>query len=604
MQIQQEKDPGHFNLAVPSKAAVPTDGGHLRPEPLRNGLMMPRLRRIPNAARRARIVCALASLLVWASLSASSALASPTPTVDLGQATGYAIISGTSVTNTGNSTVRGDIGASTTASGFSPGAQPYGTIQTGSADTTAYNDFLAAYSEVQSRTGGTALPALAGATLSPGLYTDSAAAGMAASTVATLNAGGNPNAVFVIQVNGALTLGAGAQIQLTGGAQASNVFWAVTGAFSVGAGGQFVGTAMASSTGSIGAGALVNGRVLAETAVTTNDDEFYSAPPTMTLTGGAAQDLNNSSPTIGGTTDVGTSGLVTVTVAGQTLTTNPASDGSWSVTPTMLANGTYAVLASTADGAGNLGTASQQLTIDTVPPLITLDGAPTVLTNNPTALISGTTDAAPGTLITVHVEPQTLTAVVNGTTITESVGAQTLLAVVQSTGTWNVAPAPIGEGVHTLTASVTDSAGNTSTATEQLTVETIAPAPAPTPTSPTPPVTIPTPPIGSPASTAVTDKPTQVRLSSHTLTAEHPVSVTFTLTKRGTVQLKLVEMVHGKAKAVGTVTIRNHKAGKVSCELTDRFGGHKLDKGSYLLELETINGKRRSKSVTLKVLVS
>ena len=100
---------------------------------------------------------------------------------------------------------------------------------------------------------------------------------------------------------------------------------------------------MASTTGTIGAGALVNGRVLAETAVTTNADEFYSAPPTMTLTGGAAEDINNSSPTISGTTDVGTSGVVTVTVAGQTLTTTPALDGSWSVTPAILANGTYPV---------------------------------------------------------------------------------------------------------------------------------------------------------------------------------------------------------------------------------------------------------------------
>ena len=270
----------------------------------------------------------LTSALAFAPLAVAS-----TPTVDLGQAAGYAVISGASVDNTGNSTVRGDIGAPTTASGFPPGVLD-GTMQVGSADTAAYNDFLTAYSEVQSRTGGAALPALAGATLTPGLYTATAAAGMAASTVLTLDAGGNANAVFVIQVNGALSLGAGAQVTLTGGAQASNVFWQVTGAFSVGAApAQFVGTVMASTTGAIGAGALVNGRVLAETAVTTNDDEFYSAPPTMTLTGGAAEDINTSSPTISGTTDVGTSGLVTVTVAGQTLTTAPALDGSCRLPP-------------------------------------------------------------------------------------------------------------------------------------------------------------------------------------------------------------------------------------------------------------------------------
>jgi len=177
------------------------------------------------------------------------------------------------------------------------------------------------------------------------------------------------------------------------------------------------------------------------------------------------------------TTNVGAAGVVTVTVAGQTLTASPSAlDGSWSVTPTILPDGTYTVLASTTDGAGNVGSATQQLTIDTVPPLISLDGAPTLLTNNPTATISGTTNAATGTLITVNVDAQLLTAVVNGTPIVESVGAQTLTAVVQSTGTFNVAPAQMGEGTRTVTAAVTDPAGNTSTATEQLTVDTIAPA--------------------------------------------------------------------------------------------------------------------------------
>jgi Ice-binding-like/Bacterial Ig-like domain len=562
-----------------------------------------------------------------------SAFAASTPTVDLGQAAGYAVISGASVANTnagttGDSTVRGDIGAPAQPSGFPPGVLD-GSMQIGSADTTAYSDFLTAYTEVQSRTGGTALPALAGATLTPGLYTSAAAAGLAASTVVTLDAGGNASGVFVIQANGALSLGAGAQVKLTGGAQASNVFWAVNGAFSVGANAQFAGTVLASTAGGIGADSVVNGRVLAETAVTMNSDQFYSAPPTVTLTGGAAADINSSTPTVSGTTDVGTSGVVTVTVAGQTLPATPALDGSWSVTPTILANGTYPVQARTTDGAGNIGSASQQLTIDTIPPLITLDGAPTVLTNNPSAPISGTTDAAPGTLITVNVEAQTLTAVVDGTPIVESVGAQALTAVVQSNGTWNVAPGtPMGRGARTVTASVTDPAGNTSTATEQLTVDTVAPiAPAPTvpgPTSPpspttTPPTktapTSPTSPTTTPPTTSAPTSPTTtsstpnpkapegVSVSSHTLTPSDPVKVGFTLAEPGTVELKLVELVHGKAKVIGTVTVKDDRAGKGSYTLTQRFAGHKLRKGSYELSVETTDGKNHSKAVTQEVTV-
>jgi Ice-binding-like/Bacterial Ig-like domain/Collagen triple helix repeat (20 copies) len=427
-----------------------------------------------------RLSALVVGLLVCALAFAPSALAASTPTVNLGQAATYAVISGASVTNantgtTGPTTVRGDLGAPAQPTGFPPGVVT-GTIQVGSADATAYSDFLTAYTEVQNRAPGTTLPAMAGATLTPGLHTSGAAAGLAASTTVTLDAGGDPNAVFVFQVNGALALGAGAKVKLTGGAQASHVFWQVNGAFALGAGGQFAGTALASTTGGIGVDSVVNGRVFAQAAVTMDTDQFYSAPPTVTLTGGAAVDINNSTPTISGTTDVGSSGTVTVAVAGQTLSATPSAlDGSWSVNPTILANATYTVLASTTDAAGNVGSATQQLTIDTVPPLIALDGAPTVLTDNPTATISGTTNAAPGTLITVIVDAQTLSAVVNGTTIVESVGAQTLTALVQSTGTWNIVPAPMGEGTRTVTAAVTDPAGNTSTATEQLTVDTIAP---------------------------------------------------------------------------------------------------------------------------------
>ena len=435
------------------------------------GLMRSPTNRLANARRLSALT---AGLLVCALASASSAFATTAQPVNLGPAASYAVIGGTTVTNINATTVRGDIGGSA-ISGFPPGVD-VGTMRVGSADSAAANAMLAAYTEVQGRTGGTAFPTGVDPTLSPGLYTTAAAVAVPASDTVTLNAGGDPNALFVIQVNGAFGLGAGAQVVLTGGAQASNVFWAVTGAFSVGAGGSFAGTALASTTGTVGAGSLVNGRVFAETTVSMDSDEFYSAPPTVTIAGGATADINDSTPTISGTTNVGTSGTVTVRIAGQTLTATPANDGSWSVNPTILANATDTVSASTVDGAGNVGSATQQLTIDTTPPVITLDGAPTVLTKNPTATISGTTDAATGTLITVDVEGQTLNAVVNGTPIVETVGQQTLTALVQSTGKWNVTPAHMGEGERQVDASVTDPAGNTSTATEQLTVDTVAPA--------------------------------------------------------------------------------------------------------------------------------
>jgi Ice-binding-like/Bacterial Ig-like domain len=425
-----------------------------------------------------RLAALSGGVLVCALACAPSALAVTAPVaapVNLGRAASYGVISGASVANLNDSVVHGDLGAPA-ASGFPPGVVT-GNTNLGSADSGAYTDFTAALGEVQGRSGAATLPvALAGATITPGLWNASTAVAVPAAGIVTLDAGGNPNALFVFQIGGALSFAANAQVKLTGGAQASNVYWAVNGAFSAAAGAKFAGTALAATSGTIGTAALINGRALTETAITMDTNQVYSGPPAVTLTGGAAAQSNTSLPTISGTTNVGSAGVVTVTVGGQTLTTNPAGDGSWSVSPTILANGTYTVNASTADGAGNVGSATQQLTIDTTPPVITLTGGPTVLTNNATYTISGATDAATGTLITVDLEAQTLSAIVNGTPIVESVGQQTLTALVQSTGTWNVTPAHMGEGARTVTASVTDPAGNTSTATEQLTVDTVVPA--------------------------------------------------------------------------------------------------------------------------------
>ena len=139
---------------------------------------------------------------------------------------------------------------------------------------------------------------------------------------------------------------------LTNGAQASRVFWQVNGAGAVGANADFAGTLMALDAVAIGNGTLVNGRAFARNgALTLDNNQFYSAPPAVTIDGGATANTTDTTPTISGTTDVEAPGVVTVTVAGQTLTATP-SGGAWSVTSAILANGTYPVVASVTDGGG------------------------------------------------------------------------------------------------------------------------------------------------------------------------------------------------------------------------------------------------------------
>ncbi len=380
--------------------------------------------------------------------------------VDLGQASTYAVLSGASVGNTATgpvTTLRGDLGVSTAAqpTGFPPGVVT-GITRVGSTAAPAQADLVTAYNEVAARTGGIPFSGdQAGQTLTPGLH--STAAALSNTGTMTLDAGGDPNAVFVFQVGGALTMAAGAKVTLINGAQASRVFWQVNGAATVGAGAKFAGTVMALNAIAMGADTVVNGRALAlNGAVSLNSNEFYSAPPVVTIAGGAAANTTDTTPTISGTTDVEAPGVVTVTIAGQTLTATP-SDGLWSTTAAVLANGTYTVVTSVTDGAGNTGTATQQLTVDTVPPVVTINGGSSAITNDRTPTITGTTDAAPGTLVTVVV------------------GSQTLTALTQSDGSWNATPTTLSDGTRAITASVTDPAGNETTVMQQLTIDTVAP---------------------------------------------------------------------------------------------------------------------------------
>ena len=418
------------------------------------------------STRRAKVrfLGILAGGLLIAGAGPTSAFAAPTPMVDLGQASTYAVLSGASVGNTvsavgaPHTTLRGDLGvkANTQPTGFPPGVVT-GTTRVGGAADQAHADLVAAYTDVATRTGGAPLAgALAGQTVTPGLHTIAGAASN--TTTVTLDGEGNPNSVFVFQVGGALTFAAASEVKLINGAQASRVFWQVNGAGSVGANGKFAGTLMALDAVAMGNGTVVNGRAFARTgAIGLDNNQFYSAPPAVTIAGGATTSTTDTTPTISGTTDVEAPGIVTATIAGQTLTATP-SNGTWSVTSAILANGDYPVDASVQDGAGNTGTASQHLTVDTVLPAVTLDGGTSVTTNDPTPTISGTSDVAVDTVVRVTVD------------------SQTLRALVQSGGTWNIRPTALSDGTHTVTASVSDPAGNEGTDSQALTVDTAAPA--------------------------------------------------------------------------------------------------------------------------------
>ena len=105
---------------------------------------------------------------------------------------------------------------------------------------------------------------IGGLTLAPGLYKWST--GVLITTDVTLS--GGPNDVWIFQVAGTLTQANAARITLAGGALAKNIFWQVAGGVTIGTTAHFEGVVLAKTLIAVNTGASVNGRLLAQTAVT------------------------------------------------------------------------------------------------------------------------------------------------------------------------------------------------------------------------------------------------------------------------------------------------------------------------------------------------
>jgi hypothetical protein len=130
----------------------------------------------------------------------------------------------------------------------------------------AVSDMETAYDDAVSRTGGIAtVNEIGGTTLAPGVYTLDA---ITINGDVTFDAGGNPNAVFILQTPTTLNQAAGKSVILAGGALASNIVWQVAGSVTVAAGAHIEGIILTKTLAAFQAGSSLNGRILAQTAVT------------------------------------------------------------------------------------------------------------------------------------------------------------------------------------------------------------------------------------------------------------------------------------------------------------------------------------------------
>lgn len=215
-------------------------------------------------------------------------------TVPMGTSSSYGVLAGSAITNTGASVITGDLGISpsnaSSVSGFPPGLVTGTTHFADAAALQAQNDLTTAYNNAAGRACGTTISAdLGGSTLVPGVYCSASSLGLTGTL--TLDAQGNPNAVFVFQAGSTLTTASGASVLVINGGQNCNVFWQTGSSATIGTGTSFVGTILALDSITLTTGATAAGRALARNGAVTLDTSNITV---CSLAGGVAPSIQKA----------------------------------------------------------------------------------------------------------------------------------------------------------------------------------------------------------------------------------------------------------------------------------------------------------------------
>jgi len=202
--------------------------------------------------------------------------------VNLGVAGNFVILSKTGITSVYKSTITGDIGTSpitgaamvvscteVTGSIYSvDAAGPACKTTSATMLTSAIGDMQTAYTDAAGRSNPDFLNlgagTIGGTTLLRGLYKWTSSVNIP--TDITIS--GSPTDVWIFQVAGTLKMGSSVRINLVGGALAKNIFWQVAGAVTCGTTSHFEGNILGQTGINLQTGATINGRMLAQTAVT------------------------------------------------------------------------------------------------------------------------------------------------------------------------------------------------------------------------------------------------------------------------------------------------------------------------------------------------
>jgi hypothetical protein len=241
----------------------------------------------------------LGANVIWTFTTTTACQPAAPPAAGMGAACSYGVLAGTTVTNTGATTVRGDLG-------LSPGSAVTGFLGTntyvGSGTHTAgpgvvtgtihltdppppspfsaaagQTDLTTAYLDLKGRTAPaptTVAGDLGGLTLAPGLYKSTSTLGI----TGDLTLSGNANAVWIFQISSALTTLSGSRVVLAGGALPANIYWQVGSSATLGTNSTFNGSILALTDITLTTGATLNGRALARNGAVTLDTNMVNVP--------------------------------------------------------------------------------------------------------------------------------------------------------------------------------------------------------------------------------------------------------------------------------------------------------------------------------------
>ena len=212
--------------------------------------------------------------LLLAVLTAASSPVTAQTAPSLGNAQSFAVLGGSTVTNTGTSVITGDVGVSPGSAvvGFPPGVVTSGSIYAANAIAAqAQISLTIAYNAItpQACTLDLTGQDLGGKVLTAGVYCFNAAAQLTGPLI--LDAQGNANAVFIFKVGSALTTASSSTVQVINGGTPCNVFWQIGSSATLGTATSFAGNILALTSITLTTGAQVVGRALARNGAVTLD---------------------------------------------------------------------------------------------------------------------------------------------------------------------------------------------------------------------------------------------------------------------------------------------------------------------------------------------